>query len=431
MADAQSIRNRDFDLGSAILDADAWILRLHGLDFCLHRRKHFRLRCGIDRHDIQFRQVPIGLRLPNLNARARAAIKGKVRVAGTSWCFPIPDDVQLRMDPFERVRDERVAVVLQASVLDERRKLLRKASRIGHAAEVGLGNPRRPALRGDHLDVGVVVDRTVGEQRPLNQIDEMRADVARRLALFVRVEKPRRPDVRRTGDDFHQVVDALHVNGRLGCSSGHDLAERRAIVDEQPLQHRRHLEALGHDVVGDELLRVSFGQGCLDFRQVGRLEDPGLVGEHMEPAFDRGEDAIHLHAVAPGKNDDVAWPLLEHPLEVVRAGVHLEVPVGGTLGTPVEGGYATEMLDEIRPERRVDVNARRHARIHLFLNQRGVEVARIERHQTHVRCRSALLSAQHAAHGNRKCADAPQRCCYPAKSLSRFHPASFGIPGSD
>ena len=44
----------------------------------------------------------------------------------------------------------------------------------------------------------------------------------------------------------------------------------------------------------------------------------------------------------------------------------------------VEARDALEMVDEVGPERRVDVDGGGHARIHLLLHQRGVEVAGIQ-----------------------------------------------------
>ncbi len=229
----------------------------------------------------------------------------------------------------------------------------------------------------------------------------MGADVTRRFALFVRVEKPRRPDVGRAGDDFHEVVHALHVDRRLGLAPSHDFAERRAIVDEHSLQHRRHFEPLGHDVVGDELAGVGLGQRGVDLRQVRRLQNPGLIGEDVQTALDRGQDAIHLDGVAAREHHNVAWALLEHALEVVRARVHLDVPRGGAVSPPVEPGDPVEMLEKVPAERRVDVDARRYSRVHLFLNQRGMKVPRVERHHPNVRSRTLLLSAQHAPNGHR------------------------------
>ncbi len=211
-----------------------------------------------------------------------------------------------------------------------------------------------------------------------------------------------RPDVRHARDDLHQVVHALHVDRWLRLGPGYDLAKRRAIVDERTLEHGRHFEALGHDVVGDELPRVGFGQRRLDLRQIGGLEDPRLVGEDVDPALDRRQDAIHLHRVPAREDDDVAGTLLEHALEVVGARVHLEIPRGRTLGAAVESGDAVQVLEEVPAEGRVDVHPRRHARVHLFLDERGVKVSRVERHQAHIGRRPTLLSAQRAPHGHRK-----------------------------
>ena len=198
VADAQGVRNGDLDLGAAVLDADTRVVGLHCLDLRLHRCEHLGLRRGTDRNDVELGQIAIGFRLADLDARACAAVVSKVRVAGSGRRFPIPDDVQLRVDAFERVRDERVAVVLEPSVLDERRQLLRESWSVGHAAEFRLGNPGRPSLRSEHFDVGAVVDRTVREERPLDEIDEVGSDIARRLALLVGIEEPRRPDIGRT-----------------------------------------------------------------------------------------------------------------------------------------------------------------------------------------------------------------------------------------
>ncbi len=248
----------------------------------------------------------------------------------------------------------------------------------------------------------------------------MRADVARRLSLLVGVEKPRRPNVGRAGDDFHQVVHAFHVDRRLGLASRHDLAERRAIVDEHALQHRRHFEPLGHDVVGDELAGVGLGQRGVDLRQVRRLQNPGLVGEDVQTALDRGQDAIHLHGVAAREHDDVARALLEHALEVVRARVHLDIPRGRAVSPPVEPSDAVEMLEEVPAERRVDVDARRDSRVHLFLDQRGMKVPRVERHHPNVRSRTLLLSAQHAPNSRRDSRyTPPHRFCRHRVSIIR------------
>ena len=61
------------------------------------------------------------------------------------------------------------------------------------------------------------IDRGIGEERPLHQIDEVRADVGQRFALLLDVEEPGGPQVGHARHQLQDVVDALHVDGRL-CS---------------------------------------------------------------------------------------------------------------------------------------------------------------------------------------------------------------------
>ena len=179
-----------------------------------------------------------------------------------------------------------------------------------------------------------------------------------------------RPDVRHARDDLHQVVHALHVDRRLRLGPGHDLAKRRAIVDERTLQHRRDLEALGHDVVGDELAarrpRPAPPRASAD-RRTSRIH--GLSARTWIPPLTDARMRSIFTRVPAREDDDVAGTLLEHALEVVGARVHLEIPRGRTLGAAVESGDAVQVLEEVPAERRVDVHARRHARVHLFLDR--------------------------------------------------------------
>jgi hypothetical protein len=153
------------------------------------------------------------------------------------------------------------------------------------------------------------------------------------------------------------VVHALHVDGRLGFTPRDDLAKRRAIVDERALEHRRHLESLGHDVVGDDFLRVGFGERPLDLGQVGRFQDPGLVCQDVQASLHRRQDAVHLHGVPAREHDDIAWTVLEHALEVVGARVHFDVPRRRTLRAAIECGDPIEVLEEVPAEGCVDVHA--------------------------------------------------------------------------
>ena len=200
-----------------------------------------------------------------------------------------------------------------------------------------------------------------------------------------RIEKPRRPDVRRARHHFHQVVHALHVDAGIGLGAVDDLAKHRRVVHERALQHRGDLEALGHDVVGDHAFAIGLGEHGVKRRQVGLGQDPRFVGEHVQAGADRPRDAIELRPVASGEDHGIARPLAQHPLEEVRAGVELHLPRGGLLGPLVVRGNAFQMLVEVPALRRIDVHARGHAGIHLFLNQRGMEMTGIQGHQSDLR----------------------------------------------
>jgi hypothetical protein len=96
----------------------------------------------------------------------------------------------------------------------------------------------------------------------------------------------------------------------------------------------------------------------------------------------------------PGEDDDVAGAIAEHPLEEVRRRVDVHFPRRRCLGPAVERGDPFEMLEQIGPERRIHVDTCGHARIHLLLDQRRVEMPGIERHQPKVTHRTTLPLAR-------------------------------------
>jgi hypothetical protein len=150
--------------------------------------------------------------------------------------------------------------------------------------EVGAGNVRGPALGREHLRILLVVEGLIGEEAPLHQVHEVGADVVEPLALLVAVEEPGGPDVGRARHHLHEVVDAFHVDAGLLRGSGHDLPEDRRVAHQLALELVRDLEPLGHDVEGHEALLVGGGQSLLEGGEVGGLEDPGLVHQHVKAA---------------------------------------------------------------------------------------------------------------------------------------------------
>ena len=213
----------------------------------------------------------------------------------------------------------------------------------------------------------------------------MGADVVEPFALLRRIEEPRRSDIRRSRNDLHQMMNALHVRGWIGCSPLHDLAKRPAVVHECPLNDRRDLEPLGHDVVRDQAPGIGLRQCRLHLRQIVRLQNPRLVGQHAETGVDRPGDLIDLQAVAPREDHHVARVLVQHAIDEVRAGVHFELPRGRALLARVERRNPVQVSDEIGSERSEHVDASRNVRIHLLLNERRMEMTRGERHEPYSR----------------------------------------------
>jgi hypothetical protein len=140
---------------------------------------------------------------------------------------------------------------------------------------------------------------------------------------------------------------------------------------------------LGHDVVEQ---RAAFLRECerlLQLRQVGWRDDHGLVGQHIQPGLDGAQDVLSLVRVVARENDDVAALLLQHAFEIVRPRVELGAPVRRLVLALVEALDALQMFEHVITARCVDMHQRVDAFVHELLHQRGVEVARIERHDTH------------------------------------------------
>src|SRR5690349_5769577 len=132
-----------------------------------------------------------------------------MRIARARRGFPTPQNVELNVDVPQRVRDAGVAVVVD-----------RVAGLAGDLTKFRGRHSRGPAAGGDHLDIEERVQDLLREQRPLYEVDQVRADVREGLALFVDVEEPDRAEIRHTGYELEDVVHALHVDGGLLWSAG-------------------------------------------------------------------------------------------------------------------------------------------------------------------------------------------------------------------
>ena len=336
----------------------------------------------------------LGGALADLDLRARAPVAGVVRVAAPRRRLPVPDRVDRDVGAAQRVGHERVAEVLEDVAFHVRRQGGRELL-AGHAPELGSRDQRRPALRPQHADVGPVVQRLLGEERPLREVDEMGPHVVEPFALLLRVEEPDGPRVRRAGHHLLEVVHALHVDSRLGFAAREQAAEGGRVVHQLALQLGGHLEALGHDVERDEPFLLGGGQGALELRQVVFLEDPRLVDERMQIGVERGLHAIDLPPVASRDHHGVPGMLLEHPLQEIRAGVDLELPRRRVARAPVEPRHPRQMVHEVGAQRRVHVHLCGNARVHLLLDEGGVEVAGVQRDESDVGHGRAPLGQGH------------------------------------
>jgi hypothetical protein len=113
-------------------------------------------------------------------------------------------------------------------------------------------------------------------------------------------------------------------------------------------------------------------------RQVLGLDDRRLVGEHVQPGFESGDDAFDLAAVAARKDGDAARRLAPHPVEKIGSGMDVEPPIGRRFRPSVIPGDAAQIVDEVGPQRRMHPHQRRQPRIYLLLHQRGVEMTGID-----------------------------------------------------
>ena len=175
-----------------------------------------------------------------------------------------------RGDATDLVDELGVASITQRVAVDERLELPRKPRRSGDPPERLRGHSRRPgAGREEHRRRGVAV------HEPLRLVHDMRRNVDRTASLQTHVEVPPRTSEGRAIDELLQVVHALLLDGRPVIAES---AEERGNTDEPLDQSGRHVVTPGHDLRSQR----PAVEARPHVREVGRLHEPRLVGEHME-----------------------------------------------------------------------------------------------------------------------------------------------------
>ena len=81
-------------------------------------------------------------------------------------------------------------------------------------------------------------------------------------------------------------------------------------VRRQRVEPDERVVSPGHHVGQQELLFVRHRKSCLQPWQIRGLDDRGLVGEHVQAGFQRGDDPIDLAAVAAREDGDPARRLI-------------------------------------------------------------------------------------------------------------------------
>ena len=206
----------------------------------------------------------------------------------------------------------------------------------------------------------------------------MSADVGQTLAIFVDIEEPRRTPQRGSGDQLHDVMDAARAHRRFPRAAGFEGAEHVAVVDELALQLAGHLVALGHDVVGREVIALGQLERFFELPQIGGGDDPRLIGEHVQACLEGCQDAVDLAAIPAGEHHDVAGGGAQHLRHGVAGCVDVERPVGRVEGARVEQRDAGEIVQQVRSQRRIDGNAGIDPGVHVSLQQGGVKMPRID-----------------------------------------------------
>jgi len=143
----------------------------------------------------------------------------------------------------------------------------------------------------------------------------MHPGIGQTLALLSDIEIPGRTRVRQAGDDFAQIMHAAQQDAWLIAGARDRIPKHLGIASQSLQEPDERVVSPGHHVGQHELLFVRHRKSRLQPRQIRRLDDRGLVGEHVQAGFERGDDPIDLAAVAAREDGDPARRLIPYPIE--------------------------------------------------------------------------------------------------------------------
>ena len=155
-------------------------------------------------------------------------------------------------------------------------------------------------------------------------------------------------------------------------------------VDEPFHEPRRSVMAPGHHLHH----QGPSAETGAKIGEVARVDEPGLVREHVKARLVQPPDGACLPAVPAGEHDYVAAPLADQARERIAVADRHRPPARGGLGPAVEAFDQREEIPALRAVRRVDEDLVGDARIRHAQRERGVKVPGVEKEQR-VHCSNA------------------------------------------
>ncbi len=182
------------------------------------------------------------------------------------------------------------------------------------------------------------------------------------------------------------MVNALELEGRPAAAKA---AEDVGKIDQPLHQPGRQVVPARHDLPGH-------GRGAETLPhlfQIARLDEPGLVGEHVKAGIMELANHARLAAVPASQDHHVAAPLCRETRERIGGGEHRWAPASGLFGPAIEPIHQREKVAKLGAILRIDEDLARDRGMRDAQDQRSVKVPRIQKEErVHVFSRIATAA---------------------------------------
>ncbi len=142
----------------------------------------------------------------------------------------------------------------------------------------------------------------------------MRAHVRNRFPLLPHIQEPRRPKAHLPLAELYQRVQIFEFYSRIGRGASKRTPENFGIAHQLALNLVDAIKPFGHAVVESQMLLASRVHGTFEQRELFALDDPRLVGEHVLPGAQAGQDTVDLYIIPPRDHHNISWRLFKHEL---------------------------------------------------------------------------------------------------------------------